>query len=477
MALTPAFWRVFRRRYAVAFMAALLVLVASVVVLNAKVSDTLASTARVGGLSFPPGPAQGGNYLIVGSDSRAFVDNATQEQAFGSPTQETGQRADVMMVLHIDPETKSNYLVSFPRDLLVPDPASPGRKVQINGVLNNGPQAVIDLMNRDFNVKINHYVHVNFQAFIGVVDAIGKIPVYFPFPSRDTFSGLDVGVPGCQPLDGNAALAYVRSRHLQEFRNGSWHDASPRADLDRIDRQQSFIRKLASAASAKAGENPLDAIDIANAVVPKLTVDAQLSNDNILRLVKTFRNVDPQQSGALEMTTIPNVASRSEAGRLDVEYPQAEAVLARLRTFGGSAPSEVKVRPTDVVVSVANGSGKNGAANRAIADLQLRGFGPGDATTASSLVPKTIVRYKPGAKAAGELVSQYLGGVGELVEDPTITDVDVVVVIGADWRGVHGKGQAAEEAPSPTTTTLKPAKGATKPTGPAGPAPAAPGAC
>jgi hypothetical protein len=279
--------------------------------------------------------------------------------------------------------------------------------------------------------------------------------VFFPYPTRDAFTGLDITVPGCSQLDGYGALSYVRSRHMQVYRNGRWQDASPRGDIDRISRQQDFIRKLAAQASAKAGQNPFDAIDIANAVVPKLHVDQQLTNDNILRLVKTFRNVDPRQAGALEMQTLPWVASHRESGRLEVAYPQADAVLARLRATTGTTVSTKKLHPTDVVVSVLNGSGKNGEAGRGIADLQRQGFGPGDALTTVA-TPATLVRYKSGELAQAKLVSRYLGGVGELREDPTITDVDVIVVIGADWRGVHAAGQQAK-APT-TTTTTAPAK-------------------
>jgi LCP family protein required for cell wall assembly len=454
VAPTPASWRVFRRRFLVACAAALVLMVASIVVLNVKVDQTLADTQRIGNLTFPDGPAEGGNYLIIGSDSRAFVQDSAQAQAFGTADQSGvgGQRSDTMMVLHIDPSTKSNLLVSFPRDLLVTDAA--GRRIQINSVFNSGPQAVIDMMKRDFDLDINHYVEINFEAFIGVVNAVGKIPVYFPYPARDTYSGLNIGFPGCQALDGNAALAYVRSRHLQYERNGRWTDASPRADLDRITRQQDFIRKLASYASAKAGQNPLDALDIANAIVPKLKIDDQLSKDNILRLVKTFRNVDPTQEGALEMVTLPNVASTSESGRLDVQQPEADQLLARLRTFGGDAAQQKDVREADVVVSVLNGSDKAGEAGKTIAKLQLRGFGPGVVGNAPA-TPETLVRYAPGAQAKAELVARYLGGTGQLEADPSVRGVDVVLVIGADWRGVHGKDTTAKAPPTTTTTGAK----------------------
>jgi hypothetical protein len=67
---------------------------------------------------------------------------------------------------------------------------------------------------------------------------------------------------------------------------------------------------------------------------------------------------------------------------------------------------------------------------------------------------KTLVRYAPGNLAKAELVARYLGGVGSLVEDPSVKDSDVIVVIGSDWRGVHGKGKTVA-APSTTTTTVK----------------------
>jgi LCP family protein required for cell wall assembly len=462
VALTPAVRRTFLARFLVASLAALVVMVTSIVYLNVRVGQTLDDTPKVPDLVFPEGPAQGGNYLIIGSDTRAFVENDTQEEAFGSAETEGGQRSDTMMVLHVDPDTKTSLAVSFPRDLLVEIPGQ--GQVQINSVFNDGPQAVIDMMKNTFDVDINHYVEVNFEAFIGVVDAVGSIDVYFPYPARDQWSGLTIPYAGCQPLDGNTALAYVRSRHLQFEKNGSWNDASPRADIDRITRQQDFIRKLASKASAEAGQNPLDAIKIAEAIVPKLKIDDQLSKQDILRLVKTFRNVDPEQPGALEMVTLPWDASTSQPGRLVPKEPDADLVLQRLRVFGDATqPKVVPVNPGDVIVQVLNGTTEDGEAGRSLARLQERGFAPaapGDAAPA----PVTLVRYAPGQIAKAELVARYLGGVGRLIEDATLADVDVTVVIGDDWRGVHGKDKVAKSAPTTSSTTAKAAKDAT-PTG------------
>ena len=452
-------------------------IVTTVVVLNLQVAHTLAGTKKIGGLRFPDGPAQGGNYLIIGSDSRAFVNDPGQAQAFCDPTKQcdTTQRADVMMVLHIDPVKKTNLLVSFPRDLLVRFPS--GGEGQINSAFDKGPQEVIDIMRQDFNVQINHYVQVDFKAFISVVDAVGQINVQFDNPTRDTFSGLSVPAAGCVALDGTNALAFVRSRHREEFRNGRWQDASGRADLDRIQRQQDFIRKLAAKASARAGHNPLDAIDIANAVVPKLQVDKQLSTDDILRLVRTFRNVDPSQPGALDMQTLPTGPAPSNRNRLVVKDAEAAPLLEQLRNFGDTPTTgPVAAQPVDVTVSVMNGSGVSGAAGRAFADFQAQAFAPG--TTGNiAITAQTQVRYAPGGVANGQLVLQYLGGVGQLIEDSKLKGADVTVVIGSDWRGVHARNKKVQSATAPAATpTTTPAKGratGSKPTAttkpPAGP--------
>ena len=430
-------------------------IVTTVVVLNLKVADTLAGTKKIGGLHFPDGPAQGGNYLIIGSDSRAFVNDAGQEQAFGSKQTQTGQRADVMMVLHIDPVKKTSLLVSFPRDLVVKFPN--GNDGQINSAFDAGPQEVIDIMRQDFNVQINHYVQVDFQAFISVVDAVGQINVQFDTPTRDAYSGLNIPAAGCVALDGSNALAFVRSRHREEFRNGRWQDASGRADLDRIQRQQDFIRKLAAKASAQAGQNPLDAIDIANAVVPKLQVDRQLSTDDILRLVRTFRNVDPAQPGALDMQTLPTGPAPSNRNRLVVKDAEAAPLLAQLRFGDTPTTGPVTAQPVDVTVTVVNGSNIDRAAGRAFADFQAQAFAPG--TTGNiAVTAQTQVRYAPGGVANGQLVLQYLGGVGQLIEDSKLKNADVTVVIGADWRGVHARDKKVKPATVPTTA---PANGGT----------------
>jgi LCP family protein required for cell wall assembly len=449
-------WRAFVRRYVIALGVTFVLVVGSLVVGNRVIDDKISDIPRIDGLELPDGPGEAGNFLIIGSDSRKDLNN---EQAFGNESETGPPKSDTLMVVHIDPEAKTSLLVSFPRDLIV---NVPGRgEALINSAFNDGPQKVIDTMKENFNVKINHYVEVNFTAFTGIVDAVGNIPVYFQAPVRDSFSGLNITTPGCVELNGQQALEYVRARHMEQYDSstGEWVDASPRADLDRITRQQNFIRRVADVAARKSGSNPLTAFDVADAIVPKLHVDETLSKTDIFRLVNTFRKVNPNDSSAVEMVTIP-VEAADDGAHLVLKQPDADSVLARLRAFGETtAKNTAKVLPAQIRVRVLNASGVDGAAGRALADFQKYSFAPAD-TGNTGFLEETEIHYRPGNENKAFLVAGYMQGVGKPVADDSITDADVVVYIGQDFKGV----KKLSKKDLATTTTTKAEKKSEKKT-------------
>jgi polyisoprenyl-teichoic acid--peptidoglycan teichoic acid transferase len=449
-------WRAFVRRYVIAFGLTFVLVVGALIVGNQVIDEKLSNIPRIGGLVLPEGPGQAGNFLIIGSDSRAGLDNA---QAFGTEADTGPAKSDTLMIVHIDPDAKTSLLVSFPRDLIVNVPGH--GQAQINSAFNDGPQKVIDTIKDNFNVDINHYVEVNFTAFIGIVDAVGKIPVYFQAPARDSYSGLNITTPGCVDLDGTQSLEYVRARHLEYYNSqtGEWEDASPRADLDRITRQQNFIRRLADVAARKSGSNPLTALEVADAIVPKLKIDEQLAKDDIFRLVNTFRKVNPNDDSAVEMLTIPVQESSTQAGRVVLKQPDADSVLARLRSFGvPKASSDSKVLPAQVRVRVLNASGVNGMAGTALGQFQKYSFAPAGAAGNAAIRERTEIHYRPGNEDKALLVARYMQGVGQVVADDSIVDADVVVFVAKDFKGVK---KLTKKSLSTTTTTKAPKRSGT----------------
>jgi LCP family protein required for cell wall assembly len=449
----------------------LAVITSGIATVNVVVDQKLSSIHRVSNVHLSGGghPARAGNYLILGSDSRAFVDTAQQAQEFGSAAQQAGQRSDTMMIVHVEPKSKQSLLVSIPRDLWVQIPGHGMAKINAAFNYGNTPaehiQSVIDTIKLNFNVGIDHFLQVDFVTFQGIVDAIGQVSVYFPSRARDTFTGLDVPAAGCFSMNGAQALAYVRSRHVQYFVDGRWQDADGLGDIGRINRQQNFIRHLADVAVKASLQNPFTANAVADRVVSKLSVDGALSKGDIFGLVNTFRRVDPNNPNALQMITLPWINGPSQQGQavLSLKQPDAEQVLAQLREFGhpigsssSAAPSSVK--PAEVKVRVLNGTGVSGQAGSTIAALEHAGFPPAG-TGNGAHGARTSIHYLPGMLDKAKLVQSYLG-VGQLVVDRQIVDADVVAILGRDFQAVvtpgttaAPTGTVAPRAPSGTPTT------------------------
>ena len=414
----------------------------------------------------------GVNYLIVGSDSRAFVESGTDEQAFGDLTDTGPPRSDTLMVLHADGD--ASYAVSFPRDLWV---TIPGKgKAKLNAAYNDGPQAVVDTIRSNFAIPVNHYVEVNFVAFAKLVDSIGTIGVYFPLPTRDYDTqglgdtGFLVTTPGCVQLNGEAALQYVRSRHMQHLdaTTNKWVSTDPIPDIARIARQQEFVQKLGRVAVGRLLADPLLAPDLVDGVIPELTADRGFDRSAANELVRAFVAVR-DDADAMQFETLPWTGAR-ESGQdvLLAKKPDADVVLARLRgeapiptpttpagPGGGASASAPAVRPVDVRVKVLNGSGVQGEAATASTAFANLGFvNGGIGNDPRGTVAKSEVRYKPGDEAKAQLVAAHVPG-ATLVADATLAGTDIVVVLGKGFTAVSTV--TATTAPSATTTTLSPA--------------------
>lgn len=462
--------RTWVQRYVIALGVVVVLTVGGVVGANVVIDSSLAGIERVHlDTAELPGDAEAGNYLVIGSDTRAFVKDATDADHFGTEESNGGQRSDTMMVVHVDPDRKAALVVSIPRDLVVDIPGV-GRD-RINRAfaeadsIEGGAQKVIDTLKQNFGLDIHHFVELDFSSFRGVVNAIGSVNIYFPDPVRDEMTGLDVTAPGCVALNGKDALAYVRSREMEKLVDGEWVNASPRADLDRIERQQEFVRRLGSVAFRKAVRNPITAKDVADAVVPNLTMDDSFGRSQIFGLVNLFRSVDPSDPNQVEMVTFPNKPYGDNARLLPLQ-PDADQLVARLNQEGETTTTTVpKPKPKQVRVKVLNASGTNGLAGATLDALERQfGFVGNGVGNWSESLGETQIRYGHDGLGAAEVVQEKLGGQGRLVPDSTIQGTAVTVVLGSDFHA------AGANAVTSSTTAKGKASRSTSTTAPEDPA-------
>jgi LCP family protein required for cell wall assembly len=420
--------------------------VVAVVLTGGAIAGAYAQAARkvseVSQVPIDPSVLQhGGNFLLIGSDSRAFVKSSADSQAFGSAQQQSGQRSDTIMVAHLEPNGHA-LLVSFPRDLWV---AIPGMgHAKINAAFNAGPQRMIETIENDFDVPISHYLEVDFAGFRDIVNTLGTIPIYFPAPARDHMTGLDIRTAGCVQLNGDQALAFVRSRYYESFVNGKWQ-TDPTSDLGRIQRQQYFLRTLASRTLHAATSKPWKASSLLDTMLKAVQRDPKLGLGPLRALAYAFHNPNGVETQTLPVTPL-TIDGQSA---LQLESDKAAPLLARLRGIGDASGTggNASVDPGSVHVVVENGSGITGAGARA-ADA-LGGFGFSVVGSASNADRQdyqvTEVRYASGASGDAKAVLAYLGGIGVItpIEGSAPAGTDVVLVVGRDFKGLS--------RPSPTT--------------------------
>ena len=136
-------------------------------------------------------------------------------------------------------------------------------------------------------LPVHHYVEVDFVGFQSLVDDIGGVYIDFPYPARDANSGLSVDA-GYQLLDGSQALAYARSRHYQELRDGSWVSVDA-DDIGRTERQQKLI--LAILGAVKTPSSLTEAGSIVGGFAQHLTVDSALARSSLVELAFRMRSI------------------------------------------------------------------------------------------------------------------------------------------------------------------------------------------
>ncbi len=267
--------------------------------------------------------------LLVGSDSRSCVTTSAQAKAFGSSATQTGQRSDVMIVLRLISSTHQVAMLSIPRDTWVPIAGTSGSN-KLNAAFNSGPNQLVETIQKDFHIPINHVMLTNFCGFQSMVDALGGISLDFAMPVRDQYSGLDVRTTGCQSVNGTEALALVRSRHLYYYEDAGWH-YDGMSDWSRIRRQQAFFHALLNRVHG-VFPNVFRLNSFLSAVVSDLTVDTSLSSGEMLSIGLHYHSLG---EGDLITSVLPTEAQTIDGqDALIAAQPYADQAIAHFLALG-----------------------------------------------------------------------------------------------------------------------------------------------
>ncbi|MFC8512513.1 LCP family protein [Streptomyces sp. NPDC057257] len=433
------------------------------------VSDDGASTG-----GFSKGKAI--NILLIGTDKRTGKGN-TKYGDSGSVG-----HADTTILLHVSKDRSNATALSIPRDLITDIPDCPtkladGTEKVIGGTENvrfntslgqdeRTPSCVARTVTELTGITPDNFMVADFNAVKTLTTAVGGVDVCLGKDINDPDSHLNLK-KGMQHIEGETALAFVRTRHAVGFGG----------DLSRITLQQQFLsalmRKLKSNDTLT---NPAKMIKVAEAGTKALTVDSNL--DSIGKLKDLGLELGKLNPKNLTFTTVPVVDNPAEkvkatvvlnestapavfsAIKNDVSFTavkaqkkkEAAAVAARLKGTK-SAASEVRVQ-------ILNGGAVAGSAQAELNYLQndegvLKSSNAGNADAEQA---KTTLEYDPDQADQARRLAAILGLSGSQMKPGKSVTNDqglptMTLTLGKDFPGAGESYSAATKAPDVDKTT------------------------
>lgn len=184
--------------------------------------------------------------FFISSQSRAIPWNGTDPVNMvvagvdDRPGQAVDPHTDTLMVVSINPGTGQMHMLSIPRDLWVTIPGVGQDRIN-DAYEDGGSKLLIQTVEGIVNMPIRYYAIIKFTGFQKVVNAVGGVRICVKRaindPTYPAFTGYGYDPlhirAGCQHMNGQLALKYVRDRHA--FSNG---------DLARNQHQQQLIAAL-----------------------------------------------------------------------------------------------------------------------------------------------------------------------------------------------------------------------------------------
>jgi LCP family protein required for cell wall assembly len=220
--------------------------------------------------------SDGTNWLIAGSDSRSGLTAAEENQlALGRDI--SGGRSDTIMILHLPANGTRPTLVSLPRDSYVPIPGEGKNKLNAAYSLG-GPKLLIETVQNVTGLHINHFMSIGFGGLVSVVNDVGGVQMCLKAPMKDPLAGLNLKA-GCQTLNGDQALGFVRTRAFTE------------GDLQREQDQRLLLKGILSKlTSAGTLINPFAVIPAANGAAGAISVDSGTGLSQLVSVAFALRN-------------------------------------------------------------------------------------------------------------------------------------------------------------------------------------------
>ena len=180
----------------------------------------------------------------------------------------------MIMLLHLDADGVTGGVVSIPGSTVVPIPGHGMTAIQ-NATIDGGPSLLVQTVHQLTGVPIDHFARVDFNRLADLVNAVGGVDVTIP----TTFTSYGhTFTAGVNHLSGVTALYYARDPAISE--------------QSRVLRQQNLLRAaINKIVHTRLLTNPIETINLLNALTSALTVDSNFTNSELISLASSLKNV------------------------------------------------------------------------------------------------------------------------------------------------------------------------------------------
>jgi LCP family protein required for cell wall assembly len=352
-------------------------------------------------------------------------------------------RTDTMIMLTVDPLTKTAGMLSIPRDMWVNIPGFDYGKINTAYYLGEtyklpggGPALAMQTVENFLGVPIDYYAQIDFMAFVKFIDEIGGLDINVMDEIRVARIGSDeesyVLHEGVQNLDGMETLGYARSRYTGG------------GDFDRAERQQQVIMAI---------REQIVTFDMLPTLIAKSPILYQelssgirtnLSLQQVIQLAMLGTQINAKQ--IKQIVIPPDVVYESVSpDGLSILIPIPDEIRAlRDKVFAVSSPaspSTANVDPAELVkmeqarVTVVNGTQTGGLATSTSEYLRAQGINVVSESTADRVYETTTIIIYNGKPYTINYLAQTMGVPTSQIFNSYNPDApsDIDVILGNNW--------------------------------------------
>ncbi|MBN2503085.1 MAG: LCP family protein [Anaerolineales bacterium] len=353
----------------------------------------------------------------------------------------SASRTDTMILLSVDPITKTAGMLSIPRDLWAVIPGFNPGKIntayyygEAYKVPGGGPALAMKTVEQTIGVPIDYYAQVDFEAFERFIDMMGGLKMDIPYAIKVDPVGPKQPrylQPGVQTLPGDLVLAYARNRYTE---NG---------DFDRAARQQQVILAIRDRI---INFNMLpDLIANAPEIYAELSsgIDTNLSLEDVIKLAVLASQIPKEdiKTGIIDQRYVTFGTSPDQLSIL-IPIPDRIRTL-RDEIFATSGPyapmtpgdAQKRMELEFASISIQNGT-SNGSLGEQTADyLRDIGANVAEITSAETGYGQTTVIDHSGKPYTLQFLVDEMGVNPNNIQhdyDPN-SRVDIELKLGGDW--------------------------------------------